>query len=223
VIVVPGPLAEPAARLLAALAARGWADTAGVRPGPDTLVLADGPDESAIATALSRLAERPWRVLVLSRLGAHPDAHAPSLRRLWAIEESARAQSEAPVLTLRLAPLVGPEAPLWRWLRSRPVLPRGGRALLTPVAEADVIATLERALSGQVPWAGWYELAGRETRSLAEWRDLAVATPGPTEGGRCEPALEEVLEQRLPESEPWATDFALDPTPSEAWCGAGAR
>src|SRR5207249_3381857 len=92
--------------------------------------------------------------------------------RLWSVEEAARSTG-LPVLTLRLAPLLGPQSPLWLRLRSRPRLPRSGRMLLNPVAECDVLATLERALSGSVGWVGWFEVSGPETVSLSELAGMA--------------------------------------------------
>ena len=47
------------------------------------------------------------RVLVLSLLGAHPDARAKRLKALWELEELVRGTA-IPNMTLRLAPLVGP-------------------------------------------------------------------------------------------------------------------
>jgi hypothetical protein len=58
--------------------------------------------------------------------------------------------------------------------------------------------------------------------TLAELRDLAARTPGEPRGGAWEPPLEELREHRLAESEPWATDFGIAPTPLAAWAGAAA-
>ena len=215
-----GPLAPPAGRLLAALAARGEpvaCDVAALpaEAGEVTLAVADGPFVFDFAGLVRALGTRRFRVLLLSRLGAHPDARAPSLRRLWRLEEHVRGGG-APVLTLRFAPLVGEASPLWRQLRRRPRLPRGGRGLLNPVAEADAVETLARALAGRAAWRGWYEVAGPEAWSLAELRDLAASHPGPTAGAAWEPPLAELAEHRLAESGPWCEHFALAPTPIRA-------
>ena len=224
IVVQPGPLANPAARLLGALVARGH--TVYARPemlpaGEEsvTLAVADGPFVFDFVGAVRALGSRPFRVLVLSRLGAHPDARCASLQRLWRLEEHVRAGG-APTLTLRLAPLVGPATPLVRKLRSRPPLPRGGRKLVTPVAEPDAIETLLRALDGRGPWRSWYEVAGAEVLTLAELRDVAARTPGEVRGGAWEPPLVEIAEHRLAESEPWASDFGITPTPLAAWAVA---
>jgi len=223
IVVQPGPLGVPAGRLLGALVAHGHAVFARpemLPPGDEavTLAVADGPFVFDFVGAVRALGSRPFRVLLLSRIGAHPDARCGSLQRLWRLEEHVRAGG-APTLTLRFAPLVGPEAPLWRKLRSRPSLPRGGRKLVNPVAEIDAVQTLLCALDGRGPWRGWYEVAGDEAVTLAELRDLAARTSGST-GGAWEPPLEEIAEHRLAESEPWATDFGITPTSIAAWSGA---
>jgi uncharacterized protein YbjT (DUF2867 family) len=229
-IVQAGPLGAAPERLLAAVAARGHAlvprpEALPAGDEPVTLVIADGPMVLGLLGTVRALGARPFRVLVLSRLGAHPDARADTLRRLWRLEEHVRGGG-APTLTLRTAPLVGPETPLWRKLRSRPPLPAGGRKLVNPVAETDVVETIARALDGRAPWGDWYEVAGSETFSLAELRDLAraPAAGGPASGsggtgGAWEPSLEEIAELRLAESEPWASTFGIRPTPIAAWAG----
>ena len=224
IVVQPTPLGEPAGRLLGALVAHGH--TVFARPEmlpagdePVTLAVSDGPFVFDFVGAVRALGSRKFRVLLLSRLGAHPDARCTSLQRLWRLEEHVRAGG-APTLTLRMAPLVGPGTRLWRKLRSRPSLPRGGRKLVNPVAETDAVETLLRALDGRGPWRGWYEVAGAEALTLAELRDLAARTPGETAGGAWEPPLEEIAEHRLAECEPWATDFGVAPTPLAAWTGA---
>jgi len=211
----------PVPRLIAALAARGhvMARAAGEKlSGPATLVL--GAEKSLDALALGVLAGA-WkktgraRLLVLSALGAHPDARAPRLRRLWELEESARGLA-LPVLVLRLGPLFGPDSPLWLKLRSRPRLPRGGRALIQPVAELDVLETLERALDGRAAWKGWYEVAGSEPLSLAELVELAprgARDRASLDGAAWEPPLEEMNEHRLAEAEPWIRHFQITPRP----------
>ena len=226
IVVQPGPLGEPAARLLGALAARGvtlHADPRALPEGtePVTLAVSDGPFVFDFLGAVRALGSRRFRVLVLSRLGAHPDARAASLQRLWRLEEHVRGGG-APTLTLRLAPLVGPDTPLWRRLRARPALPRGGRKLVNPVHEADALETLVRSLASGERWEGWYEVAGAETVSLAELRDRAAATPGERTGGAWEPPLDEIEEHRLAECEPWASRFGIKPATLASWAGAGA-
>src|SRR5213075_1100163 len=78
----------------------------------DTLthVIGGGTARSALERALTSAPNA--RLLVLSRIGVHPDAKAPGLAALWKLEERARA-SKLPMLTLRLAPMVGPRSPLW--------------------------------------------------------------------------------------------------------------
>lgn len=213
-IVTPGPLDPPAGRLLEALSALGHhvaaAEHVPAGTSPVTLAVSGGPFVFNLAALVGSLAPRPIRILVLSRLGAHPDARAASLQRLWRLEEHVRGAG-APTLTLRFAPLVGEAAPLWRKLRRRPSLPRGGRQLLNPVLESDAIETLVRALADPAPWSGWCEVAGAEVWSLSELRDAASSTNGPSEGAAWEPELEEMAEHRLAESGPWASRFALSP------------
>jgi uncharacterized protein YbjT (DUF2867 family) len=149
-------------------------------------------------------------VLVLSRLGAHPDARAAQLRWLWMLEEHARAAG-LPVLTLRLGPLIGPRSPLWLRLKRVPRLPGGGRKLLNPVAEDDVVETLDRALRGRAEWEGWFEVAGPDVMSLAEIAALA-RDAGPARGadaGAWEPPWRELSEHRLAEADPWLAHFSM--------------
>lgn len=213
-IVTPGPLDPPADRLLGALARLGNevcdVDALPAGDAPVTLAISSGPFVLNLAGTVLALAPRRFRLLVLSRLGAHPDARAASLQRLWRIEEHVRGAG-APTLTLRLAPLLAEDAPLWRQLRGRPALPRGGRGLIQPVLESDVVETLVRALADPAPWSGWCEVAGDEVWSLAELRDAAASSRGPREGAGWEPTLEEMAEHRLAESEPWASRFAIRP------------
>ena len=231
----------PVPRLLAALAAQGFAagaaagaatasgasaTTAPARaaePGGATLVLGPGValDELALGVLLGGWRRASGaRVLVLSLIGAHPDARAPRLRQLWQLEEWARATA-LPVLTLRLAPLLGSRSPLWLRLRSRPRLPRSATRPLNPVDEADVIETLVRALSGRAAWEGWYEVAGPEALTLAELAALARAGGPAHSRGEWEPPLAELEEHRLSESGPWAQHFDLTPgavtTRAKAW------
>ena len=228
-IVTPGPLDAPAGRLLAALVARGErvVDAAAVPVGaePVTLAISTGAFVFDFAGMVRALGTRPFRVVMLSRLGAHPDAKADGLRRLWRMEEHVR-RGGAPTLTLRFAPLVGPQSPLWRWLGSGPALPRQGRQLLNPVAESDAVETLARAVGLTQPvladahFRDWYEVAGPDVMSLAELRDLAVrsakrGTPDRARfsgaGGALEPSEAEMREHRLAQSEPWASRFGITP------------
>lgn len=202
----------PVPRLLAALAERGHA-VSSAPARASTLVLSAGntPDLGALGVLLGAWRSAAGaRVLVLSSLGAHPDARAARLRWLWRLEEHARA-SGLPVLTLRLGPLVGPRSPLWLRLRGQPRLPRGGEKLLNPVAETDAVETLERALDGRAAWEGWYEVAGPEVVSLADLAALArEAGPAPGgERGAWEPPLRELAEHRLAEAEPWLAHFSM--------------
>ena len=210
----------PVPRLLEALRARGHAIGAapgGATPDASTLLLAGGSrlDPMALGVLLGAWRSAPGaRILVISRLGAHPDAKARSLRELWTLEEHARASGIA-VLTLRLAPLLGPESPLWLKLRQRPWIPRSARSMLNPVAESDVIETLDRALGGKVVWDGWYAVAGPEALTLGELAEWAKAAGVPREGGRgaWEPPLLEMLEHRLAEPGRWRESFGIAPRP----------
>lgn len=214
-ILVPGPLDPPAGRLLGALSAAGETivhAATGLPAGeaPVTIAVSTGPFVFDFVGLVAALGSRPFRALVLSRLGSHPDARHPALQRLWRLEEHVRGGG-APTLTLRFAPLLAPGAPLWRRLRSRPALPRGGRTLLNPASERDAIETLRRALDGRAAWGGWFEVAGPEAWSLAELRDLAAVAGPAREPGAWEPPLEEMAEHRLAECEPWASHFGLVP------------
>jgi len=181
-----------------------------VTEGADTLVVASGTAEGEALDAL--LDEGDFRILVLSALGAHPDARAPRLRRLWNLEEQVRRSSRA-VLTLRLAPVVGADCPLWLRLRTRPRLGRDGEILFSPVHESDVVETLTRALDGRAPWEGWYGIAGPEVMTLSEASALAARGQRlPPGAGAWEPPLEEIREHRLPELEPWIEHFDVVPS-----------
>ncbi len=154
------------------------------------------------------------RLLIVTPLGTHRDSPVAALRDAWRIEEAGRSLG-LPVLTLRLAPLVGPGAPFWNHLRSNPALPRDGRGVLQPVHEEDVIETLARALDGRAEWEGWYEVVGREVVSLAELRARALAAgPAlPCDTGHWEPVMEILAAQRLAEPEPWIAHFGVEPRP----------
>lgn len=218
-IVAPGPLGAPASRLLAALAAKGHdvrEASAGLPSGdaPVTLAISDGPFLFDFAGLVRAIAPRPFRVLMLSRLGAHPDAKAASLQRLWRLEEHVRGGG-APTLTLRFAPLLGPDTPLWNKLRTQPSLPRGGRTQLNPVAERDAVETLVRALASDAPWSDWYEVAGPRVWTLGELCGLARDAGRGRDAGEWEPSLDEMAEHRLAESAPWCARFGITPMPIE--------
>jgi uncharacterized protein YbjT (DUF2867 family) len=214
----------PIPRLISALGARGHrlvAEAGGARAPRSTLVLGAGAalDPLAIGVLLGAWRRTEGaRVLVVSALGAHPDAAAPRLRALWQVEETARA-TRIPSLVLRLAPLVGPDSPLWRRLRSRPRLGRAERLLVQPVAESDVVDTIDRALNERAAWEGWYELAGRDVLTLGELAGIAAAAPPTARGdGTWEPPLAEIEEHRIAEPEPWLEHFgiALEPIATQA-------
>lgn len=224
-IVTPGPLEPPFGRLLRALSALGEHVIEGTDELPSgdmplTLAVGAGAFVFDFAGLVRALGARRFRVLVLSRLGAHPDAKAATLRRLWRLEEHAR-KGGAPTLTLRFAPLLGRDSPLWRKLASRPTLVRGGRQLITPVLESDALRTLVRALAEPQPWSGWFEVAGPEVWSLSELVELA-ARSGIRPGGAWEPELDEMAEHRLAEAEPWMERFGIDPSSIETLVGAVA-
>lgn len=223
---VPPPPGSVADRLLRALADRGRA----AGPGPGTLLVCPAPEQSVpgpaawLRAAPGAAAER---LLVVTRLGTHPDAEAPRLRECWALEEAARA-SGLPVLVLRLGPVLGPRSPLWAHLGAGPGFPRRGAKLINPVAEEDVVETLARALDGRAAWEGWYEVAGPETWTLAELAELARASGAPRggPGAGWEPPLAEIEEHRLAEAGPWLGHFGLEPRPlaerAAAWAAAPA-
>jgi uncharacterized protein YbjT (DUF2867 family) len=226
-----GAVDPPVPRLIAQLAARGASVSAGARAERETadrdstLVLGPGHelDELALGVLLGAWRKAPGaRLLVLSLIGAHPDARAPRLKRMWELEERARGFA-LPVLTLRLAPLVGPESPLWLKLGGRPRLPRGGRDVIQPVFESDVIETLERALDGRAKWNGWYEVAGPEPLTLAELAALASVHGASRGRGEWEPPLDEIAEQRLAEPEPWLRHFGVKPHAVTGQAAAWAR
>jgi len=218
VIHLPAAAARGAAlRLVESLERRGFARAEGPGAGarPAAIVCAEG----LAPAALERLAAE-WRragevrLLVLSRIGAHPDARAPGLRALWELEERARGTG-LPALTLRLAPLVGPQSPLWLKLAGGPRLPHGGGWLTNPVCEEDALETLARALAAPGVREGWYEVAGSEVLSLAELATLAVEWGRRSPGfagarGAWEPPLEELGEHRLCEPGPWLERFGLE-------------
>ena len=218
----PGTASGATARLLDALRSRGLEISAAESPGTvdgPTLLLTTPVDWMQLGVRMA-----PWRVargariVVLSRVGAHPDAVAPGLRDLWRLEEYARV-SLIPTLTLRFAPLVGNETPFWKKLAASPRLGPEGDTVVMPVLEEDAIEVLARALREPRPSEGWFEVTGPEARSLSEW--VAVAARGGGAGEmEWEPPLEEMLEHRLAEAEIWQSRFGLRAHSVTQWAGA---
>lgn len=207
-MLVPGRPAPPVPRLLAAVAAPQAPDRC------ETMVLTSGSVAgSQIAAVLGEGRRRgDVRVLVVGSVGVHPDASSSRLRELWELEEACRA-SGLPVMALRLAPLLGARSPLWQRLRSRPALGRHAGVLLCPLAETDAARALERAVALEWTSPEWYEVAGSEIWSLGELVELARGigerlAPG---AGEWEPALEEIVEARIPETSAWRQRSALTP------------
>ncbi len=192
---------------------------AGSTGEPSVLVMAAGTrvDPLALGVLFQAWRRAPGaRLLVLSALGAHPDAKASRLRQLWDLEEACRS-SGLPAVVLRLAPLLGPESPFWIKLRTRPRLPWGMDPLFHPVAERLVVDALDRALRGQVSWQGWYEVAGEEIVSLRELIERVGAWGPrlPSGLGAWEPPLGELREHRLAEPAPWLRHFGVQSRPLE--------
>ncbi|HVP14797.1 MAG TPA: hypothetical protein VMS88_04595 [Terriglobales bacterium] len=216
-------------RLLGALARRGHA-IVGAEAAPPvrerTIFVCPAPGEDVSGTRESLKALVPAqgsRLLVITRLGTHPDAAHASLRDLWTLEETARAAA-IPSLVLRLAPMLGPRSPLWLRLASASRLGRRADLLLNPVVESDVIETLDRALSGRAEWRGWFEIAGPEVWSLGELADLARACGrgAGEEPGSWEPPIEEMEEHRLAEAGRWLEHFGMTVRPLSAQAGSWA-
>jgi uncharacterized protein YbjT (DUF2867 family) len=199
----PGTPDPPVPRLLARLGPE-------MSGAGDTLVIASGTAEGQVLDAILRGGE--CRVLVLSALGAHPDARSARLRKLWTIEEQVRRCPRAS-LTLRLGPILGADSPLWLRLRARPRLGRYGESTFSPVYEDDVLETLHRALDGRAEWEGWYGVAGPEVLTLSEASALAArGRPLPAGAGAWEPPLDEIREHRIPELAPWIEHFDMVPS-----------
>lgn len=219
---VLGPMDPPVPRLLEALRARGHEVTDAPSPEPGsgaTLVLSSPVDWMRLGVGFARWqVARGVRLLVLSRMGAHPDAKVESLRELWRVEEYARV-SLLPTLTLRLAPLVSKESPFWRRLASRPRLGRAANHRVMPVLEGDAIEAIHMALGDPGPWEGWYDLAGPEAYSLEEWMGLAARSGDAAAEAPWEPALEELAEHRLAESRIWQARYRVKATPVSTWAG----
>lgn len=209
------------ARLLEALRGRGVAMTDAASPRPEedgpTLLLTTPVDWMALGVRMA-----PWRVargariVVLSRLGAHPDAVAPGLQDLWRLEEYARV-SLIPTLTLRFGPLVAAESPFWRKLASAPKLGREVNAVVMPLLEDDALQVLARAVAETRPSEGWFEITGPDARSLGEWSALAGRGGARADAGEWEPPLEELVEHRLAETEAWQERFGLAAHSVAAW------
>ena len=106
--------------------------------------------------------------------------------------------------------------------------PRGEALLLNPVAESDVVETLDRALCGRAEWSGWYEVAGPEVWSRAELAALAreSGAPLPAGSGAWEPPLDELGRHWLAEAQPWLEHFGMAARPlgeqAREWAAAPA-
>src|SRR5206468_9787591 len=152
-------------------------------------------------------------VLVLSWIGAHPDAREALLQRLWELEEAARAAAPR-VLVLRFAPVVGAGSPLVARLAESPRLEaRLGRSLVQPIHESDAIEGLAQLLSGRVEWRGWYEVCGSDALTVGELaaRSAAGAFGRPNARPAWEPSPGVLRAQGMIEWEPWA--YACGVTP----------
>jgi uncharacterized protein YbjT (DUF2867 family) len=99
---------------------------------------------------------------------------------------------------------------------------------VNPVAEDDVVETLDRAIGEGVAATGWVEVAGPEAWSLAELAELAAGAgpPLPRRSGAWEPPLAEMEEHRLAEAGPWLERFGLSPRTlaeqARSWAATGA-
>ena len=221
----PGVAQGAMARLVPALKARGLEISADESPdleGGSTLLMTTPVDWMRLGVWLA-----PWRVargarlIVVSRIGAHPDAKAASLQDLWRLEEYARV-SLIPTLTFRLAPLVSKQSPFWMRLAARPKFGPEARQLVMPVLEEDAVTALERALREERPSEDWYEVVGRDARSLEEWAGIAStgAAAAPDATVPWEPEIEELAEHRLAEPEIWQERFGIRARSVIDWAGA---
>ena len=185
---VPRELAAPATRLLAAA----WPEGAQAAFDPARVQVAGPASTGGAEVTPATPAAGAERLLVLSWIGAHPDASDPLLAALWRLEEAARATG-LPVLVLRLAPLVGAHAPGCAHLATRPRLePKLARALVQPVREDDAVAGMAAVFAGRVAWAGWYEVCGPDALTVGEFAAAAASGAlGPIEAAPAwEPAPE---------------------------------
>jgi hypothetical protein len=214
-------MGAPVPRLLEALRSRGHEITEAPAPEPGsgaTLLLSTPVDWMKLGVGFARWkVARGVRLLVVSRIGTHPDARAPGLRDLWRLEEYARV-SLMPTLALRLAPVVSATSPFWRKLASRPRLGAAGRAVVMPVLESDAVEAMHAALSDRGPWDGWFDVAGTEALTLEQWSEMAAKGAG---GGgdeiAWEPPLEELLEHRLSEPSVWQERYRVRAREVSAW------
>jgi uncharacterized protein YbjT (DUF2867 family) len=208
---VPRELAAPAARLLAAA----WPEAAQAVFDPARVQVAGPAVAGGAAVTLSSPAAGAERLLVMSWIGTHPDATDPLLAALWRLEEAARATG-LPVLVLRLAPLVGADAPGCAYLAMRPRLePKLARALVQPVHEDDAVAGLAAVLAGRVAWSGWYEVCGPDAFTVGEFAEAAASGAlGPIVAAPAwEPAPGVLRAMGLSEWEPWARASGVRPRP----------
>ena len=202
-------LAEPAPRLFEAawmLAGPRAIDPARVGVVGTAHAAADAVTPCAPNATIER-----W--LVLSWIGAHPDARDPLLAALWALEEAARATG-LPTLVLRLAPLVGPRSPLLALLRDNPKRDaRLDRRLVQPVLEADVVAGLAKWIDGSAVWGDWFEVCGPDALSVGELIQLTQAGHfGALDAAPAwEPSPAVLRSQGLSEWEAWALATGVTP------------
>lgn len=198
-LVNPSPVV---ARLAAKLATRGSGEAR------ERLTWMLGADDDLAAVLAAGIGERD-RILVVSWIGAHPDAGASVLSRLWALEERCR-ESGFATLTVRLGPLAGPESPLWQKLAYAKPRSRLARKPVHPVLESQVVEVIERALIGAVTWNGWQELGGPDIMTLGECAEHARRSAFAGEG-EWEPDLEALAEQRLIEPQVWSQWSGMEP------------
>jgi uncharacterized protein YbjT (DUF2867 family) len=172
-----------------------------------------GPPESAaeverivehVRVRDSRIAHR----LVLGWIGTHPDAIARGLRWLWQVEEACRA-SDAGVVAIRLAPMMGPHTPLGRRLRGGPVPARVRHRPLQPVLEHDVVQVIDRIVAGRGPRSGWFEVCGPEIVTLTALSERARAQGRAVEPGAWEPDLDVLAEMPLVEPDLWQRAYGV--------------
>jgi uncharacterized protein YbjT (DUF2867 family) len=225
---VPGRFDAPVPRLIEALKSRGHSVAESQSPtgGPGaTLLLAHPVDWMRLGVWFGAWhVARGARILVVSRMGVHPDARSQSLRELWQLEEYARV-SLIPTLVLRLAPLLGEASPFWSRLRSRPRLGNFANTVVMPVLEQDAVEVMHQALTQTTSWEGWFDIAGPEARTLQEWSELAGGSTAGSSGpdSSWEPPLEELAEHRLAEPDLWQRRFGLTARDVVEWAGKQPR